>query len=110
MFCHTHIHNIVRLEVDLGGTARPLDHQQIIFLLKAVKGFLDRAPCLERIALVILTRTHIANRLSHDDDLRLRVSRRFQQHGVHVDHRSKPRRFRLCDLRTPHLASVERNV
>ena len=71
MFCDTHIHNIVCLEIDLGGTARPLNHKQIVFRLETVKSFLDRPPRFERIALVIFTRTHVADRLAHDDNLRL---------------------------------------
>ena len=47
MFRHTHIDNIIRLKVDLGWTACTLDHKQIIFRTKTVKGFLDRSPRFE---------------------------------------------------------------
>ena len=59
---------------------------------------------------MILARAHIADRLTHDDDLRLRVARGFQEDGVHVDHRREPRRLCLRDLRASHLAPVECDI
>ena len=69
MLCYTHIDNIICLEVDLGGASGPLDHKQIVVLLEAAKGFLNRSPRLERISLVVFTGAHVSNRLAHDDDL-----------------------------------------
>ena len=47
MLRHTHIDDIIRLEIDLGGAARSLDHEQIVFRTEAVKGLFDRPPSLE---------------------------------------------------------------
>ena len=69
MLCHAHIDDIVCLEIDLGGAARALDHEQIIRGTQAIQRHLNGLPCLERIACVVLPRTHIADRFPHDDNL-----------------------------------------
>ena len=46
MFCYAHIDNIVRLEIDLGGTARALDHDQLVLILQSFESFFHRAPRL----------------------------------------------------------------
>ena len=69
MLCHAHIDDIICLEVDLGGTARPLDHEQIIRGTQTIQRHLNGLPRLERIARVIFPRTHIADRFAHDDNL-----------------------------------------
>ena len=47
MLRHSHIDDIIRLEIDLGGTACSLNHEQIVFRTEAIKCLFDSPPRLE---------------------------------------------------------------
>ena len=107
---HAHVDDVVRLEIDLGRASRALNDDGFVLRIETRQRFFDRRKRFERIALVVLLRCHIADRLSHEHDLRAGVSCRLQQDGIHVDKRFKSRGFRLGDLRTPHLQTIFRDI
>ena len=105
-----HIHDIVVVEVHLGGAARALDDDNFIFLVEPRQRLFHRVEQFHRIAFVIFLRRHVADRLSHQHHLRRGVSRGLQKHRVHIDLRRDPRRLRLRHLRAPHFLSVPRDI
>ena len=66
---HAHVDDVVRLEIDLGRASRALDDDGFVLRIETRQRFFDRRKRFERIALVVLLRRHIADRLSHEHDL-----------------------------------------
>ena len=66
---HAHVDDVVRFEIDLGRASRALDDDGFVLRIETRQRFFDRRKRFERIALVVLLRRHIADRLSHEHDL-----------------------------------------
>ena len=107
--CQAHVDDVVRLEVDLRGTPRALDHYDIIFLRQRLIGLQDHGHEALFVG-KIFAGIHIAQDLSLHDDLGARVGGRLEQDGVHAHVRQDPGRLGLHDLGPAHLQALLRDI
>ena len=103
--CQTHVHEIVLLEVNFGGTARALNDDHVVLRRKR---FVCSHHVRQKFALfcVILHRAHVAAHLPVDDDLTADVGSWFQKDRVHAHIGLDAAGLRLHNLRPAHFAAV----
>ena len=101
-FCHTHVDQIVLLEIDLRRTSRTLDDDDIILGCQVVEGLLHLRNQLFFEG-EILSRRHISQDFPIYDHLGAHVVGRFQKDRVHVDTGLDSCGLRLHDLGSSHL-------
>ena len=77
-----HVDDVVRLQVDLGRAARPLDDDDVVLGRKAVVGRQNLGDELFFI-LEVFPGGHLSPHLPHDDDLAAHVAGRLEQDRVH---------------------------
>ena len=110
-----HVYEVAILEVDLSRTTGALDDDDIVSTAQLVERFRDRAPEF-RFELGKARRGDSRQRSAPDDNLRVIIAFRFQQHRVHGDRRRNARRFGLDHLGAADLVAgggyegVERHV
>ena len=104
-FGKAHVDNVLILEVNLGGAARSLDDDDVIFSGKGMVAFHDLRHKLP-LAAVVFHGPHIAPDLTVHDDLTAHVGGGFQQNGVHAYVRGDAGGLRLHHLRPTHFSAV----
>ena len=99
---HAHVHDIVRLQVDLGNAPRTLDHDEVAPGTEPVEALPHP---FERLGLVgvVLPDRHVPDRPPLDDHLAPGVGVRLQKHRVHVGVGRDAARLRLHRLRPADL-------
>ncbi len=104
----THIGDIVRAQINLGGAARPLDDHKVAGGFKAREAFHHRRsqPGFPRL---IIARFRLTGDLSAHDDLRAIIALRLEQHRIHIDACRQTRGPRLQGLRTADFAAIHRH-
>ena len=102
---HRHVDDVGCPQVQLHGTARPFNDDQVILFAQPIERGRDDGP-QGVLAFIVARRLHRLPRLAQHDDLRARVSLGFEQHRVHVGTRRYPRRLRLHRLGSANLGAV----
>ena len=103
--CHTHIYNILILEIDLGRTSSTFDDNDIVFRCKSVV-------CLHHIRnqglliFEIIPGTHGSKNFSVYDHLGAYIIGRLQKDRIHQDRRPDPGCLCLHDLGPSHLKTI----
>ena len=103
--CQPHVDNVVRLQVDLGGTARALDDDDVKFIGKAVVGT-QNIGNQRLFAAEIFLCGHVAADLAVHDDLAAHIAARLEQDRVHPHIGFDARGLRLHDLCAAHFEAV----
>ena len=103
-----HIDKISLPQVDLHGTSRPFDHDDVRLFLQPAVGLKDLRD-QRSFDPVVFGRAHLADRHAVYNDLGRSVSHGLKKDRIHVRRRLHPRCRRLHDLRTPHLEPVSRH-
>ena len=103
--CKAHVHDIVGLQVDLGGAACALNDDDVVLGGKAVVGFEDVRD-EGALHLEIIGGGHLPPGLAVHDDLTAHIAAGLEQDGVHAHVRLHPGRLRLHHLRPAHLSAV----
>ena len=103
--CQPHVDNVVRLQVDLGGTARALDDDDVKFIGKAIVGTQNIGNQRLFAAEVFLC-GHVAADLAVHDDLAAHIAARLEQDRVHPHIGLDARGLRLHDLCAAHFEAV----
>ena len=100
----THIDEIALLEVDFGGAARTLDHDDVIFRSQTLIGRHDGR---EQLALagIVVHGAQIAQDAAVHDNLAAGIGGGLEQDGVHAHVGCNPRRLGLDNLGAAHLAA-----
>ena len=98
-----HVDNVLLLQVDLGGTACPLDDDDVIVGGQAVVG-LQNGGNIRPLAAVVFHGPHIALDNAVDDDLAAHIGGGLQQDGVHAHIGSDAGGLCLHHLGAAHLA------
>ena len=104
-FGKAHVDDVVRLQVDLGGAARPLDDDDVVFGGQALVGRQDLGDQLLFIP-EVFPGGHLAPHLPHHDHLAAHVAGRFEQDGVHPHVRFHAGGGGLHRLGPAHLEAV----
>jgi hypothetical protein len=100
-----HIGNVTHPQIDLGGGAGTLDEHELV---RAGEPRVGGEHCLPRDALVVVVfrSAECADGAALDDDLRVAVTRRLKEHGVHVARGLNAASLRLQCLSAAHFPAI----
>ena len=102
---HPHIHDVLRLQVDLCGAAGPLQYDDIVGLGQGVVGLQNSGNQLLFVGQVG-SGGHAAHHLPVDDHLAPHIAGGLEQDGIHPHRGLHAGRLRLHHLGPPHLQSL----
>ena len=102
---HAHVHDIVRLEVDLGRAARPFQHHHVGFGRQTAVGAPHGLPGFGLVP-QIGPHTHLPHRLPQHDNLRACIGCGLQKNGIHAHIGGQTAGGGLKRLGASHLLAV----
>jgi hypothetical protein len=105
MTSHAHVHDVISLEVDLRGTSRAFDDDDIVLGAESIERTRDNGPKFGG-PIVISTSIRDMARMPENHDLRGAIALGFEQHGIHVDRDGHARRRGLHRLRAANFSAV----
>ena len=104
----THVGDIAVAQIDLRRRPRPLDHHALILRRQPRPGFQHR-PHRPRLVLVVSLGIEVEGHLAVDDNLRLPVRRRLEQHRIEIGMWRQTTSHLQQSLRPPDLAPIHRH-